>query len=185
MLTARLTALPYVLPCSSLLFPALHRLLPASMDMVLVRKTRDLHACPQQVPSPNQSQVNATNACVAKCPQGNGSAAETKVYAQCVQNCIQENYYATSEGTPSQTGGSGDHAANTGTDTAAAPTGSSGSSTDGSSGSASGSATGTKSGSATGTKTGAAATSSTHNAAPAIIASGGALAGVIAALLAL
>ncbi|KAL6832741.1 hypothetical protein V8C40DRAFT_144140 [Trichoderma camerunense] len=135
------------------------------------------------VPSPDQSQVNATTACVAKCPQGDGSPSQTNTYKLCVNKCISDHYFVTSEGTPSQTGAAGDHAAsNTGTDTAAAPTGSSGSDS-GSSSSGNSSGTGTRSGSAT--RTGAAATSSTTNAAPAIIASGGALAGVIAALLAL
>ncbi|KAL6698621.1 hypothetical protein J3F84DRAFT_363426 [Trichoderma pleuroticola] len=133
------------------------------------------------VPSPDQSQVNATTACVAKCPQGDGSPAQTNTYKVCVDKCISDHYFVTSEGTPSQTGAAGDHAAsNTGTDTAAAPTGSSGPDS-GSSGNSSG--TGTRSGSPT--RTGSGSTSSTTNAAPAMIASGGALAGVIAALLAL
>ncbi|EHK24761.1 uncharacterized protein TRIVIDRAFT_110725 [Trichoderma virens Gv29-8] len=135
------------------------------------------------VPSPDQSQVNATTACVAKCPQGDGTPAQTNTYKLCIDKCIQDHYYVTSEGTPSQTAAAGDHAANTGTDTAAAPTGSSGSGSSGSGSEASGSATGTKSGSATKTGSGSAAT--TTNAAPAIIASGASFVGVIAALLAL
>ncbi|KAF3072144.1 hypothetical protein CFAM422_005841 [Trichoderma lentiforme] len=163
-----------------------------SLDPAQQSQYNCLHACKVgdvncqahciAVPSPDQSQVNATTACVAKCPQGDGSPSQTNTYKLCVNKCISDHYFVTSEGTPSQTGAAGDHAAsNTGTDTAAAPTGSSGSSSGSSSGNSSG--TGTRSGSAT--RTGAAATSSTTNAAPAIIASGGALAGVIAALLAL
>ncbi|OPB42153.1 HFBs protein [Trichoderma guizhouense] len=163
-----------------------------SLDPAQQSQYNCLHACKVgdvncqahciAVPSPDQSQVNATTACVAKCPQGDGSPSQTNTYKLCVNKCISDHYFVTSEGTPSQTGAAGDHAAsNTGTDTAAAPTGSSGSDSGSSSGNSSG--TGTRSGSAT--RTGAAATSSTTNAAPAIIASGGALAGVIAALLAL
>ncbi|KAK4074733.1 uncharacterized protein Triagg1_4882 [Trichoderma aggressivum f. europaeum] len=164
-----------------------------SLDPAQQSQYNCLHACKTGdvdcqahcigVPSPDQSQVNATTACVAKCPQGNGSPAQTNTYKLCVDKCISDHYFVTSEGTPSQTGAAGDHAASntgTGTDTAAAPTGSS-SGSDSSSGSSSG--TGTRSGSPT--RTGSASTSTTTNAAPAIIASGGALAGVIAALLAL
>jgi hypothetical protein len=133
------------------------------------------------VPSPNQSQVNATTQCVAKCPQGDGSPAQTNAYKVCIDGCINQHYFVTSEGTPEPTGASGgkdNSPSGTGSDTAAAPTGSSGSNASGS-----GSGSPTKSGGST--KTGSAATQSTTNAAPAIIASGGALAGVIAALLAL
>ncbi|KAL7946352.1 hypothetical protein V8C42DRAFT_320340 [Trichoderma barbatum] len=140
------------------------------------------------VPSPDQSQVNATTACVAKCPQGNGSAAQTQVYKLCIDKCVNEHYFVTSEGTPAPTGSPGnDHAASgTGTDTAAAPTGTSGSGSGGSDSDGSDSSstgTATKGGSAT--KTGSAASQTTTNAAPAIVVSGSALAGVIAALLAL
>ncbi|KAI0872330.1 hypothetical protein GGS24DRAFT_19646 [Hypoxylon argillaceum] len=51
------------------------------------------------VPSPDTENVNATTACVAACPQGNGTAADNQAYADCVQNCIAEYYY-TSTGTP-------------------------------------------------------------------------------------
>ncbi|KAL7961565.1 hypothetical protein V8C34DRAFT_272941 [Trichoderma compactum] len=165
-----------------------------SLDPAQQSQYNCLHACKVgdvncqahciAVPSPDQSQVNATTACVAKCPQGDGSPSQTNTYKLCVNKCISDHYFVTSEGTPSQTGAAGDHAASntgTGTDTAAAPTGSSGSGSGSSSGNSSG--TGTRSGSPT--RTGAASTSTTTNAAPAIIASGGALAGVIAALLAL
>jgi hypothetical protein len=148
----------------------------------------------KQVPSPDASQVNATTACVAKCPQGNGSAAETQVYSQCVDKCVNANYFVSSEGTPTPTGApGGNNAANSNTDTAASPTDTSGSSETGASDSTdtsaapTGSSTGTstKAGSSSGTKTGSAAATSTTNAAPAIVFSGGAIAGVFAALLAL
>ncbi|KAI8956368.1 hypothetical protein F4801DRAFT_13707 [Xylaria longipes] len=51
------------------------------------------------VPSPDNQNVNATTACVADCPQGNGTAADNQAYADCVQKCIGEYYY-TSTGTP-------------------------------------------------------------------------------------
>ncbi|KAI0966934.1 hypothetical protein F4678DRAFT_262691 [Xylaria arbuscula] len=51
------------------------------------------------VPSPDTQNVNATTACVAACPQGNGTAAENQAYSDCVQQCIGEYYYTTT-GTP-------------------------------------------------------------------------------------
>ncbi|KAI2635029.1 hypothetical protein GGS21DRAFT_490238 [Xylaria nigripes] len=51
------------------------------------------------VPSPDTQNVNATTNCVANCPQGNGTAAENKAYADCVDGCIAE-FYFTSTGTP-------------------------------------------------------------------------------------
>ncbi|KAH6610478.1 hypothetical protein Trco_000498 [Trichoderma cornu-damae] len=139
------------------------------------------------VPSPNQSQVNSTIQCVADCPQGDGSSAQTNAYKLCIDKCIQDHYYVTSEGTPEPTGAAGGNNAASGSDSAAAsPTGSSDGSKASGSGSGSGAAeTGTATGSSSGTKTASATTTSATNAAPAIIASGGALAGVLAALLAL
>ncbi|KAL2259182.1 hypothetical protein VTK26DRAFT_7236 [Humicola hyalothermophila] len=57
------------------------------------------------VPSPNESQVNATNTCVAGCPQGDGSEAASAQYNSCVQACIGQHYYTASVGTPQPTGG--------------------------------------------------------------------------------
>ncbi|KAI0409066.1 hypothetical protein F4802DRAFT_311019 [Xylaria palmicola] len=51
------------------------------------------------VPSPDTQNVNATTACVAACPQGNGTAADNQAYADCVEQCIGEFYYTTT-GTP-------------------------------------------------------------------------------------
>lgn len=59
-----------------------------------------------QVPNPSGSQVNATNQCVANCDQGNGTAAANTEYSNCVQDCINENYF-TDTGTPAATGASG------------------------------------------------------------------------------
>ncbi|KAM0260368.1 hypothetical protein ACHAQJ_002769 [Trichoderma viride] len=148
------------------------------------------------VPSPDESQVNQTTACVAKCPQGNGSAAETQVYSQCVDKCINASYFVTSEGTPSPTGAAGgNNAANSNSDSSATPTDTSGSSqtdasettgTDtGAAPTGSSTSTSTKSSSSSGTKTGSAAATSSTGAAPALVVSGGAIVGVVAALLAL
>jgi len=59
------------------------------------------------VPNPNKEQVKATHDCVTKCDQGDGSAADTKAYGECVAVCIKENYYDSEEGTPDPNGGSG------------------------------------------------------------------------------
>ncbi|KAK4220121.1 hypothetical protein QBC37DRAFT_407898 [Rhypophila decipiens] len=52
------------------------------------------------VPNPDAAMVNETNRCVAACPKGNGSAAESKAYGECMQGCIDKNFF-TSTGTPS------------------------------------------------------------------------------------
>lgn len=148
-----------------------------------------------QVPSPNEQNVANTTKCVADCPQGDGSQAQTDRYGACVNKCIADNFYVSSEGTPNPTGGAGNNGNNgsngssasgsdaaptaTGTGTGASPsgtasrTGSSGSQTTGS-GSASGTQTGTG---ASATKTGAAAGLT--------VGSSGAFVGALAALLAL
>lgn len=141
----------------------------------------------QQVPSPSDSQANDTTKCVAKCPQGKGTAADNKAFGDCIQQCINAHYFVTSKGTPEATGApGGNNAANSNTDTAAAPTGTGSSESTGTETGAAPTGSGaTKSGNGSSTKTGSAATTSTTNAAPAMVVSGGALAGVVAALLAL
>lgn len=141
----------------------------------------------QQVPSPDASQVNATTQCVAACPQGKGTAADNKAFGDCVDKCVNNHYYVTSKGTPEATGAAGgNNAANSNTDSAAAPTGTGSSQSSGTeTGPAPTGSSSTKSSGSSGSKTSAATTSATHNAAPAMIASGGALVGVVAALLAL
>ncbi|KAL4730456.1 hypothetical protein ACLX1H_002492 [Fusarium chlamydosporum] len=52
------------------------------------------------VPSPNEANVNATNECVAACPKGKGSEADTEKYSVCLQDCISDNYWKTIDGTP-------------------------------------------------------------------------------------
>ncbi|EAQ93249.1 hypothetical protein CHGG_01484 [Chaetomium globosum CBS 148.51] len=58
------------------------------------------------VPSPNDQQANATNTCVAGCPVGKGTEADNNAYAKCVGDCIGQNYYTPTIGTPQPTGGS-------------------------------------------------------------------------------
>ncbi|GKT42106.1 uncharacterized protein ColSpa_02287 [Colletotrichum spaethianum] len=111
------------------------------------------------VPNPNESQVNKTTACVAACPQGDGSPSDTQKYADCSQKCISE-YYFSSGGTPAATAGSG--SGSSGSATAATATGASAT---GSATRASGSAN-----AASGTDAAASGTS-TPNAAPVLIGS--------------
>jgi hypothetical protein len=62
------------------------------------------------VPTPDNQNVEQTTACVAACPQGNGTAEDNLAYSDCVQGCIGQ-YYFTNTGTPNPTstgnGGSG------------------------------------------------------------------------------
>ncbi|KIV92868.1 hypothetical protein PV10_04132 [Exophiala mesophila] len=53
------------------------------------------------VPCPSQLQANATTECAAACPQGNGTAEETKEYADCQSACISSLFM-----TATTTGGS-------------------------------------------------------------------------------
>ena len=48
---------------------------------------------------PNTSQVLATNDCVAKCDQGDGSAAAIAAYSKCTQNCINSLFPSSQTGT--------------------------------------------------------------------------------------
>ncbi|RYP46696.1 hypothetical protein DL768_007129 [Monosporascus sp. mg162] len=60
------------------------------------------------VPNPDEAAANDTNACVADCPQGDGSEEESAAYGECVQSCIAEHYLTTTftGGQPTNTGGS-------------------------------------------------------------------------------
>ncbi|KAI9784766.1 MAG: hypothetical protein M1839_001496 [Geoglossum umbratile] len=90
------------------------------------------------VPAPNQSMVNDTHDCAAKCNQGSGSPSDTEKFSACVQGCITSHFFSA-------------------TPTAGSP---------GASGSASASATGSASGTskATGTASGSASKSGTASA---------------------
>ncbi|KAL2889293.1 hypothetical protein HOO65_030794 [Ceratocystis lukuohia] len=135
------------------------------------------------VPNPNDAQVNATTACVAACPQGNGTEAETQAYIDCSQDCVNQFYYNVVSGTPaSGTQGSSGSSAS-GSAASATASGSSGSSSSsGSSGSASG--TGSSSSSST-SGSGSSATGTSSGASILTISSGLGLLGVFAAALAL
>lgn len=58
------------------------------------------------VPCPNENQANDTNSCVAACPQGNGSPAETQKYADCEQRCYNSHFLATTYASAAPTGAS-------------------------------------------------------------------------------
>lgn len=45
------------------------------------------------VPCPSDQQANDTNACVAKCDQGDGSEADTQAYADCQARCITTTFF--------------------------------------------------------------------------------------------
>ncbi|KAK5663253.1 hypothetical protein OQA88_3680 [Cercophora sp. LCS_1] len=47
------------------------------------------------VPNPNEDDANATNNCVAECPQGKGTVEDNVAYANCVDGCIAKYYYTT------------------------------------------------------------------------------------------
>ncbi|ROW11021.1 hypothetical protein VMCG_01210 [Cytospora schulzeri] len=93
------------------------------------------------VPSPDAAQANATTQCVASCDQGNGTASENQAYQDCVQDCIDNNYF-TSTGTPAQ---STDASGSTASDSAASATGTSDDSSSASGTSGSSTASGTSS----------------------------------------
>ncbi|EXF79705.1 hypothetical protein CFIO01_13239 [Colletotrichum fioriniae PJ7] len=115
------------------------------------------------VPNPNEDQVNKTTACVAKCDQGDGSAAATDRYAACTQKCIAENYW--SSGASVATAGSG--SGSSGSATAATATGSAAAT-----GSASGTATrASGSSAASGTEAASSSSSTANAAAPALVGS--------------
>ncbi|RYO98543.1 hypothetical protein DL764_007050 [Monosporascus ibericus] len=60
------------------------------------------------VPSPDEGAVNDTTACVADCPQGNGTEEDNEAYGECVQSCIADNFMTTTftGNQPTNTGGS-------------------------------------------------------------------------------
>ncbi|PUU78128.1 hypothetical protein B9Z19DRAFT_1065335 [Tuber borchii] len=57
--------------------------------------------------APNDGAANATNECVAKCPKGDGSQAQTDQYAACANSCINTIFLSTSSVAPAATGSSG------------------------------------------------------------------------------
>ncbi|KAK3943616.1 hypothetical protein QBC46DRAFT_26899 [Diplogelasinospora grovesii] len=120
------------------------------------------------VPNPDTAQVNATNQCVAACPQGNGTKADNEDYSNCVEGCIGKYYY-TSSGTPAgATGAAGGSGAS----------GSAGATGVTATGSASGTAA-TQTGSASGSATGTGAAASTSRAAGDVLHVAGSAAGLL------
>jgi hypothetical protein len=124
---------------------------------------------------PNSAQVSETNQCAASCVQGNGSTAETNLYAECLAACIS-SYYPTSQ-TAAPVNGVSSAASNAGTTaTGAATKASSGAGT---------AATGSGASSQTGSATGTAGSASVSKAAAATGAPFIGMAGLFMAALAL
>ncbi|KAL4891238.1 hypothetical protein BDV59DRAFT_182828 [Aspergillus ambiguus] len=104
-----------------------------------------------KVPCPSDSMANDTNTCVAACPQGSGTPADTEAYSQCQARCFSSHFFpasATNGGNSQATAGSNDATATK----------------SGSSSSQTGSSSESSGGSGTASSTGASA-SSTENAA--------------------
>lgn len=83
------------------------------------------------VPNPDESAVNQTTECVAKCPQGDGTEEETQQYIDCSQKCVTDFFLTTTGGaaaTQTSAAGSGSGSASA-TATPSATTVTSGSST--------------------------------------------------------
>ncbi|RGP62390.1 hypothetical protein FLONG3_10250 [Fusarium longipes] len=126
------------------------------------------------VPSPNENNINATTECVAACPKGKGSEADTEKYSVCLQDCIADNYWKSVDGTPRGTDvpdskSKASEAASSAAEKATA-TGSAAESDATATGAAATNSDSEETGSATGTATGTAAeVSETGNAAPALV----------------
>jgi cobalamin biosynthesis Mg chelatase CobN len=52
------------------------------------------------VPSPDEKNIEETTKCVAACPKGKGSEADTQKYTACMNECIADNYWKSVDGTP-------------------------------------------------------------------------------------
>ncbi|KAL5614477.1 hypothetical protein BROUX41_004582 [Berkeleyomyces rouxiae] len=160
---------------------------PASTSALTTAEIQCLEACGDSdvncratcvlVPNPNEAQVNATTECVAACPQGNGTEAETQAYITCRDGCIDQFYYNTQSGTPSGTSGSN---SGSGSSASASATGSGSSSASSSGSSGSASSTGSS-----GSSSSDSATTDTSGASLVSFSSGLGLIGVFVAALAL
>jgi len=89
-----------------------------------------------KVPCPNNQMANQTTACVAGCPQGNGSVADTANYSKCIQSCYSSLFFPATV----TTDGSASGATNVGSGSSAG-SGASGTSGTNNNGSSSGTAT--------------------------------------------
>ncbi|KAB8233550.1 hypothetical protein ETB97_003648 [Aspergillus alliaceus] len=104
-----------------------------------------------KVPCPNGSQANDTNNCVAACPQGTGSPADTQRYANCQNECYSSHFFPiTATGAPgaSKTSASDSDATTTGKDSSSTGKGSSSTGSGSKSSQSGSSGTSTSSGSA-------------------------------------
>ncbi|KAJ6124579.1 hypothetical protein N7471_011896 [Penicillium samsonianum] len=141
------------------------------------------------VPCPSDNQANDTNDCVASCPQGTGSPADTQKYADCEQSCYSSHFWG---GNGSGATATHSSTTSTGTGSTATQTSSDSSSTDSKS-SGNNSSNNNNSSSNDGSSSSATATSSsgfsqqTTNAAPNVKlgASAAALFGLVVAAFAL
>ncbi|KAI1467347.1 uncharacterized protein F4812DRAFT_459451 [Daldinia caldariorum] len=63
------------------------------------------------VPNPSDQNVNQTTECVAQCPQGKGTEADNKAYADCVSGCIAQYFYTSTNapGATTSATGTGSH----------------------------------------------------------------------------
>ncbi|KAK1834684.1 hypothetical protein QBC39DRAFT_342537 [Podospora conica] len=109
---------------------------PSAQSSEQAAITRCLAACNEgdvdcsakciSVPNPNENDANATNKCVAECPQGKGSEAENLAYADCITKCINTYFYTItavgSQPTGTTESGSGSGSGTTGTGAAPAAT---------------------------------------------------------------
>ncbi|KAJ5444500.1 uncharacterized protein N7458_008372 [Penicillium daleae] len=100
-----------------------------------------------KVPCPSDNQANDTNSCVAACPQGTGSPADTQKYADCEQNCYSSHFFpATGVADAATNTAASGSSRTTASGSSASETGSASSSSNNGASGTSGSATGTSSG---------------------------------------
>lgn len=100
----------------------------------------------ENLPTPDNTAVQATHDCISKCPQGNGTKAETDAFAACEASCVSSLYYTASSSWSSYTQQTAVGATPTNGNAGATGTGSPAASNTGS-GSGSGSPSGSGSGS--------------------------------------
>jgi len=109
-LSAMVAAIPQATTAASVAAP------PASVATTPSQSTVDacLKACNpgdvycqagcEGIPTPDGSAVNATHNCIAACPKGSGSAADSAAFASCEANCVSSLYYTASSAWSTYTG---------------------------------------------------------------------------------
>ncbi|KAJ5143366.1 uncharacterized protein N7515_002153 [Penicillium bovifimosum] len=70
-----------------------------------------------KVPCPSDDQANDTNECVAACPQGTGSPADTLRYTDCEQSCYRSHFWGGNGPTATRSSTSSTGTGNTGAQT--------------------------------------------------------------------